>query len=170
MRMLLSRFLRTGLVATGYVASSSLAFAAHGHHAAPAGTSAWQVSLAGSGRQLASIRSTGPAQGIVLTCEGILPMLVLPAPRGTGPAKAMLELTAGETVAVPIFWNEQAKTWGALIGPREMPALALFEGTARSVSLVLSGVSLGEFPLAGSSAAMRTALAPCYIPETAPGN
>ena len=138
----------------------------------PAQAQAWQVSTASDGRQMASIRTsgpTGPKRGIAVTCQGSAPMLVLAAAQNGTKARANLELTGtvdGSTMTVPMIWDPQGGAWVASLGDRA--ALELLAGASSSVSLTLDGARLDPIPLTGSSNAIRTALAGCYVPVAAP--
>ncbi len=138
----------------------------------PAQAQTWQVSTTSDGRQMASIRTsgpTGPKRGIAVTCQGSAPMLVLAAAQNGTKARANLELTGtvdGSTLTVPMIWNPQGGAWVASLGDRA--ALDLLAGASSSVFLAMNGAGLGTVPLTGSSNAIRTALAGCYVPVAAP--
>ena len=137
----------------------------------PAQAQTWQISTASDGRQMASIRTsgpTGPKRGIAVTCQGSAPMLVLAAAQNGTKARANLELTGtvdGSTLTVPMIWNPQDGAWWAILGDRA--ALDLLAGASSSVFLAMNGTGLGTVPLTGSSNAIRTALAGCYVPVVA---
>jgi hypothetical protein len=136
------------------------------------GETAWKVSALGGGQQMASIRTSGPSEpkrGMALTCQGKAPMLVIPTKRiGTKPRGnlAMTGTTGGIPVAVSMIWDPQGSAWVASMSDRA--ALDLLAGASTSVSLTLDGTALGTIPLTGSSNAIRTALAGCYVPVVAP--
>jgi hypothetical protein len=150
-----------------------LSFAFASASTAQAGSeTAWKVSALGGGQQMASIRTSGPSEpkrGMALTCQGKAPMLVIPTTRiGTKPRGnlAMTGTTGGIPVAVSMIWDPQGSAWVASMSDRA--ALDLLAGASTSVSLTLDGTALGTIPLTGSSNAIRTALAGCYVPVAAP--
>lgn len=128
---------------------------------------AWQVSTMSSGIQVAFFEAPGPMRRMAMACQAGAPMLTLVISLRSAQLRANLELTGtvgGRPVTVPMVLSPRTGAWWTIL--RERAALDLLAGGSSTVSLTMGGARLGTIPLSGSSNAIRTALASCYVSPT----
>ncbi len=126
----------------------------------------WQVSTMSTGIQVVFIETPGTMRRMAMACQGGAPMLTLVVSLRSAQPRANLELTGtvgGRPVTVPMILSPKTGAWWTIL--RDRAALDLLAGASNTVSLTMGGARLGTIPLSGSSNAIRSALAGCYVPS-----
>jgi hypothetical protein len=129
--------------------------------AAPAG--AWQLRPVQGRGDAAMAEGPGVVAGLALFCNGPVPMAAFTLRAQPPPGQTVVSFAfAAGRVDAPIapLQGSPRSVWYADLRASRLPRL--LAGNEASVPLLINGGQQGRLSLAGSTAAIRAALAPCY--------
>lgn len=126
----------------------------------------WTQSTGRNGYRVASIRDLPPpVAGVAITCERNVPMVMMNLGRRAGRTVNVGFATRGGRAEITLVPVVAAGGWAGPI--RDMRMLDLLSGPDGQAQVTIAGQAAGAIPLAGSSQAIREALAGCYRPAAA---
>lgn len=129
--------------------------------AAPAG--AWQLRPVQGRGDAAMAEGPGVVAGLALFCNGPVPMAAFTLRAQPPPGQTVVSFAfAAGRVDAPIapLQGSPRNVWYADLRASRLPRL--LAGNDASVPLLINGGQQGRLSLAGSTAAIRAAMAPCY--------